>query len=475
MAINVRGAGGILLDTTSDGEVKVVLSNTHENVGGVRIHSENDPGTVTGAVYLKSPETESDYRLRMALDSVWDTEFFNYTAQNTSKHKYTSNTLTMTWAGGFLNTNGGSVTTTATGCQIQTYTHFPVLGTGTLYVEVYLAFPSYAPTNMNLDFGIFLPAAASTSLPLDGCYYRYNAGGLFGVLNNNGTESTTSPFSFTPTLNQVYKFVIALNQNEVEFWIDDVLYADVERKTGNNNVFYSQTLPFAIRHHHTGVTSGVFQGKFSGYNITLGGSDTQRRWETAMGGQALSGVQGASGMTQGQTANSVNSTIPATGTLANITPSYTTLGGQFQFAAVGGAETDYPIFGYLNTVPTTSISGRKLVITNIWIDTFNMGAAVATTPTTLQWFVGIGSTGASLATVDAAATRAPRRIALGTQVLPIGTVIGGNCDRSIDRNFDSCLVVDPGTYLHIILKMPVATATASQIVRGVVGINAYWE
>lgn len=162
MALEIRGGNSqVKLDTTTDGEVKVALSNTPTNMGGVRIFSENDDGTLTGIPYLKSPETETDYRLRVAKDSVWDTEIFNYTAQNTSKHKYTTNTLTMTWAGGFLNTNGGNVTTTGTGCQLQTYRHFPLLGSSTVYCEGYVAISALAPTNMNFDIGMFLPATAS--------------------------------------------------------------------------------------------------------------------------------------------------------------------------------------------------------------------------------------------------------------------------------------------------------------------------
>ncbi len=60
--------------------------------------TENDPGTQTGTAYLKSPETSTDYRLRTGVDAVWDDESFNYVAQNFNKHKYTSNTLTVTWA-----------------------------------------------------------------------------------------------------------------------------------------------------------------------------------------------------------------------------------------------------------------------------------------------------------------------------------------------------------------------------------------
>lgn len=454
--------------------LRVSLTNTPAYVGSVRMFSENDPGAVTGDAYLKSPETSTDYRLRVGTDSVWDSEQFNYTAQNTTKHKYTSTTLTMTWAGGTLNTNGGSVTTTGTACQIQTYRHFPLLGAGATYFETTMCLSAAMAANMNVDYGGFLPAAAGTSIPTDGVYFRINSGGIYGVLNSNGSESTSGPFTFTQAVNVFNKFTIVSTQSEVEFWIDDVLMAHVDRQAGTSQPHYAASVPFAIRHHHTGVAGAIVQAKFGGYSVTLGDMDTQRMWSSTMAGQGLSAIQGASGMVQGQTANNVNSTVPATATLSNTAAGYTTLGGRFLFAAPAGAETDYALFAYLNTVPTTAITGRNLVIRGVWIETFNAVVATATTPTVLEWSLGVGSTAVSLATTDGAATRAPRRIGLGSQSFLVGALAGANSERC-DVNLDAPVVVEPGTYMHIILRVPYGTATATELFRGMVGINAYWE
>jgi hypothetical protein len=119
---------------------------------------------------------------------------------------------------------------------------------------------------------------------------------------------------------------------------------------------------------------------------------------------------------------------------------------------------------------------RNLVIRGVRIETFNMGAASATTPTLLQWALGIGSTAVSLATADSntAGTRSPRRVPLGIQSMPVGTPIGGAL-TPIDVNLDAPLYVAAGTFAHVILRIPVATATASQIIRGLVMINGYFE
>jgi hypothetical protein len=374
-----------------------------------------------------------------------------------------------------LATNAGSVTTTATGTQLATYRHFPVYGGATAYAEQYCAISAAMGANINLDFGFMLQNTAATSIPLDGVYFRWNSTGVFGVMNNNGTESTTSVFSgFSPAVGQFYKFLVIVGRGSVEFWIDDVLYGTIAKPTAAGESTYSSTLPWGIRHHHTGVAGATVQLRVAGYSVSIADYSVIRLLPSQQAGMGLSSVQGASGMTQGQTANYTNSAAPASATLSNTAAGYTTLGGQFQFAAVVGAETDYALFGYQNTVPTTSITGRNLVIRGIWIDTMNTGAAVATTATWLQWSIAAGSTAVSLATGEAAATRAPRRIALGNQVFPIAAAIGAQATR-IDVNLDAPIVVEPGSFLHVILKMPLGTATASQVIRGVVGINAYWE
>lgn len=480
MSIKIVGnSSGNIVEVNASNQLKIIpetnISANPGNVGGVRFFSENDTGEQTGTALLKSPETSQDYRLRVGSDAVWDDENFNYVAQNFTKHKYTSNTLTMTWASGFLNTNGGSVTTTGTGCQIQTYRHFPIQGQGGLYCETSFALTNTPVTNWTLDVGMMTQAAASTTLPTDGVYFRVNSSGVFGICNNNGTETTTSAFSgFTFTINQVYNFIITLTDHQVEFWIDDVLYGVIDRQIGTGSVVYAGSLPWAVRHHHTGTTSAVIQAKIANYAIATIDVENNRLWSTNKAGQGLTSLVNPSGGAAGITSNNANSAAPATATLSNTTAGYATLGGQFLFAATAGAETDYALFAFLNTVPTTGITGRNLIIRGVWIDLWNQVVAVATTPTVFQWSLAVGSTAVSLATTDGAATRLPKRINLGCQSLIVGSAVGAPVER-IDANLDAPVVVEPGTYCHIILKMPIGTATATETFRGIVGVNAYWE
>lgn len=453
-----------------------VLTNA-ANVGAVKVFSENNGASQGTGLSLKSPETSLDYRLRVGMDNLFDYEVFNYAGQNTSKHKYNATNVVSAWASGYFTLNSTSVVFGTSGAMLNTYRHFPLYGAGTTYVETYMGISMAMVTNINIDAGLFLPnSTSSTVIPLEGIYFRSNSTGTFGVINNAGVETTTSPFSgFTMAANQIYKMTIAIGLGQVDFWIDDVLMGTIVKGTAAGGPIAEATLPWGVRHHHTGIPSAGLQTKVYGYAISVGDYAMNRPWRDTIVGMNHGSIQGHSGGTQGSTCNYANSAAPASASLSNSVAGYTTLGGQFQFAAVAGAETDYALFAYQLPAVSSLVSGRSLVITGVTIDTFNMGAAVATTPTLLQWSIGVDSTAASLAQGEGANAKARRVLPLGTQMLAIATPIGGNCDRQISRTFSTPLIVNPTGFVQIFLKMPVATNTGSQIIRGIVSVDGYWE
>ena len=108
------------------------------------------------------------------------------------------------------------------------------------------------------------------------------------------------------------------------------------------------------------------------------------------------------------------------------------------------------------------------MITGIEIETWNTGAASATTPTLLTWGVHNNLTAVSLATAGGARTM------LGSQVIAVGTAIGGQADRRVAKQFTTPLVCGPGRFIDIVLRMPVGSATASQVIAGYVNIEGYF-
>ena len=102
---------------------------------------------------------------------------------------------------------------------------------------------------------------------------------------------------------------------------------------------------------------------------------------------------------------------------------------------------------------------------------------MSTSNTLFQWSLGVGGTSASLLEQDSitAGTRAPRRIGLGCQTISSTATAGSMADRPIVFESSVPIIVEAGTYMHLILKMPIGNATASLVYRGNAIINGYFE
>lgn len=187
----------------------------------------------------------------------------------------------------------------------------------------------------------------------------------------------------------------------------------------------------------------------------------QKTWREYMSGLGRTTLVAPAGT---QTANHANSTSPTSASLSNSTPGYTTLGGRYQFAATGSAATDFTLFGY--TVPT----GYTLYVSGVSISTLNTGAAVATTATVLDWSVAT-STSADL---GAASGATAKRVTVGTQGFIVGAAIGVAAN-DVNRTFDPPLKVPAASIFHVIVQVPVGTATGSQVIRGDVLVNGWFE
>lgn len=182
-------------------------------------------------------------------------------------------------------------------------------------------------------------------------------------------------------------------------------------------------------------------------------------------GEMFAGNQlgiGALPTTGVQSAQWTNSAAEAAATLSNTAASYAFLHGRFNFVAIAGAVTDYALFGLAVPAPYT------LKVKGIYIDTTNRGAAVAGTPTTLEWAVATQSTAISLATASYI------RRSLGQQSFLVGAAIGAQA-TPINRTFDTPIVCDGGKFFAIVLRMPLGTATASQTLNGLVDIDGWFE
>lgn len=468
--IRIEGdTSGAVAEVNASKELTVALPTADARAGKVRMMSENDAGDVRGSPYLVSPETDDDSRLRVSSESIFDSETLNYAAQNTGKHIYRNTTMAFSWSAAGLTTNSANITTTTTGASFSTYAEFPFIGATLMYCEVQASFTAPPNTNTIVDFGMQRLATTNPFAATDGAYFRLSSDGLKGVINFNGTETQTTTFGLTYSLNQKYQFIITAHEKSVEFWIDGDLYAIVQTPVGQGQPFMSASLPFAVRHAIAGGAAGAaLSFVLNDYCVSIGGPNISQT-ASIMGQRMYGSYQGLSGGTMGSLAtypNSANPTAAAPSNTALTANLPAGLGGQGAVTAAVAAATDGIWGSYQVPAGTANVQGRRLIMRAVQIDLVNLGAAVATTATTIQFSLAFGHTAVSLATAEAATAKAPRRVPLGIATWPIGAAIGAQPQSGkivVDLG-DAPVFVNPGEFVAIVGKFLAGTATAAQVI-----------
>jgi hypothetical protein len=484
---------GIRLEGNTSGNVAEITDNQlhirtevntsayPERVGGFKHYGANDEGDLTGVVRLRSPEVDVDYRERSSVDVILDEEVHNYTAQNTGKTSYANTTMAATWTAGQFTTNSGSIITTTTGLVYQSRAFFPSIGTQTLSIDMELAFSAQPTTNTIIDFGGFVPGAANPYTPVDGAFFRLNSAGLQGIISHNGTETSTGVFplsggtgTWAYTNNKRYQFIVYLGGVEAQFWVNDgtgaVLMGSTPLPAGQGRIIMGASVPWAIRHAIVGgAAGGVIQALLGAVNVRVGGAPLAT-FPSTQGNRLYGSYQGMSGGTMGSLATYPNNTNPTaaapsnTALTANLPAG---LGGQGNVIAAAAAATDGIWASYQVPAATVNMPGRRLVLRGVRLDAVNLGAAVATTATTVQFSLAFGHTAANLATAEAATTKAPRRIPIGFMTWAVGAAIGAQPQNGaifLDLG-DAPVFVNPGEFVALVGKFVVGTATASQTIQ----------
>lgn len=469
------GFGTDTANVTANNELKIAPTTDIALPGYVATVCEVHDGAAGVARLSRPMDITTDFRTRIGVDNLLFQDSFTHTIFNTSVYQGVVATMTTAFSGAHLVFNSGNSVASAAVARVQTYKSFPMYGTYPLYIEFWARFSTAPQTNNVAELGIGI--ATGTATPTDGIYFKLDSTGLLkGVTNYNGTETSTSETFPTISANVSNHYLIVQHNDRVEFWIDDVLYGALDRPTSAPSLSQAYALPLLMRIFNSGAVGSAQRLEVNAVNVSLGDMNSNRDWPIVQVGNGLSSISVPHGTAAGQTANWANSAAPASATLSNTAAGYTTLGGQYQFLAVAGAETDYALFGYQNPAGTAAISGRNLFIQGVIISLVNTVVAVGATGTVFQWGVAVGSTAVSLATVDSATagTRAPRRLTVGIQSLAPASVVGATA-LPINILFDAPLVCEPGCFVHIILKMPIGLATATEIFRGGVAVNGYFE
>lgn len=472
-------------NVTSDYDLQVALpdATTPARVGAVRMMSENDAGAITGTPYLLSPETSDDFRLRVGVDTILFQDSFNATNQNTANWKHVFTTQTMVQASGFLVTNNNLTATTTTGCYLQTWRHFPFILASQTYAQFELVLDNTVQANQEIYIGLFSGVSA-TAGPADGAYIKITSAGTSGVIDYSGSKTPSTPIA-NKGAGISSKYTISIADAEVEFWRDDELFASIELPTGNAQPFSTTSLPFCIQSLNSGAVAGTpARGKVGCVNISQGDVASFRSWQQQMAGCGLMAYQGQNGGTMGTTALLPNATAATTvtgGAISQTVAIATGLGGQAGIVA-GVPGADGLVTAFQVPLGSATQTPRNLVITGVRIDAVNIGAAVATTASVLQWSLAFGATGGTIPSLAQAETgsfvtataKAWRRVALGLQSWIVAAGIGAPAEQ-ITVAFKSPIVVAPGEWVASVAKFIVGTATASQVIWATVTFDAHYE
>lgn len=482
---NLRGFGsGTGVEVTTGNFLKVIQetdSTATANIGCVRNFSENDTGSFTTVPQLMSPETDLDFRQRSASDTMFDQEQFCYTAQNTGKHIYRNTTMTMGWTVNGLQTNASSITTTTTGASVQTYAFFPVYGTSTLAADMEVAFTAQPTANTTIDFGMFIPNTSNPFNPTDGAYFRLTSAGLQGVINYNGTETSSGIFpGYSYNNNEKHQYILYITQRYVEFWYNDGtdptatnMLGVISTPAGNGSPCMAGALPLCIRHAIVGgAAGGVIQAVLSNYNVRAGGFLIANEMGD-IGNRCFGSHQGLSGGTMGSLANYANSANPTAAVPTNTTAALGTgLGGQFWETDTLAVTTDGVICSYQVPAGTVNLAGRRLIINGVTIDSY-VQTALTGGGYNAQFVLAFGHTAVSLATAEAATTKAPRRVPLGVQTVASGAVALTLLQR-VTQDFQKGIYVNPGEFVAVV-KKKVGTAPSAGVIAHVITFDYGWE
>lgn len=466
---------GYVAEVDVNKQLTVVTSANTARVGGVSNYAQNDPGTIVGTQDVIQIEGSADYRMAAGRDSMADTESFCYTAQNTAKHNLLTTTMTASWASGFFNTNASGITTTTTGVTLRTYQVFPIWGGTSTYVETSVAFSTWTTTNATADYGLFIGGASTPYAPTDGVYFRVNSAGLVGVSCYNSTEQSTSTFTFTPNLNQVYKFGITIHKRVIKFWVDNVLMGTLVCPTGVGSVTSSQYLPWAIRHAFVGAASAAQSLKVSDYTVEQVDVDILLPYAYASAAASGMGYQGQSGGTMGTSALYTNSLAAGAGAAATNTTAAlgSGLGGQFAVQPTLTAGTDGIISSFQVPASTTTTgAARQLVITGVRVQGL-VTTAFTGGPVYYAYSLAFGHTAVSLATAEAASTKASRRVALGYETYVVTAAVG-TLGQGVSVSFASPIVVNPGEFVQLVAKNQ-GTVTSAGVIALLVTFDAHWK
>jgi hypothetical protein len=248
--------------------------------------------------------------------------------------------------------------------------------------------------------------------------------------------------------------------------------------------FLTDALPVFLQQVNTGtVTGGTFmQFKIGAVSVDQIDSALSKPFPHIQAAKGLVAYQGQQGGTMGSTALYTNSLAPGAGAaLVNATAAagFTGLGGQHTYTPTLAANTDGLLSSYQNPAGTVNQTPRTMYITGVRIQSV-VSSTLTGGPCIMLYSLAYGHTAVSLGTGESASfatgtTKAPRRIALGIEVIAANGAAGAvSSTPPVYMAFNSPVVVNPGEFVAIAAKN-IGTVTSSGTITTLVTYDGYFE
>lgn len=481
MGIEVKdGSSANKLAVNASGEASVNLPADSDTAGFAIVAAESHPteNGVTREVYPF--ETNDDYAQRTTQEEALGWVVMAGAAVNTTIHRQGSATATITQAAGWLTLNAGSSLASGAAAVVTGYQQYELIPTSNLYWHGLIVTAQAAhPVNCIAEWGLATHNAGpgtGTTEPTDGVYFRVNAAGVLeGIVRASGVDvGTTGAITSYATLlspARSHECVVSVSDSIARFWIDRVCVGRIALGASPSWTF-SGTLAHHSRLHNTGATSTAQQLKIARYSIKRDNVGAPKPFSHAASATGQNASQGQTGETLGSTANYANSANPTAAVPTNTTAALGTgLGGQFWETDTLAVTTDGVICSYQVPVATSVIPGKSLYITRVKIKSY-VQTALTGGGYVAQWSLAYGHTAVSLATTEAATTKAPRRVPLGAHSVASGAAALVELTEISWEFEDAPVCVHPGEFVAIV-KKKIGTAPSAGVIAHVITVSGY--
>lgn len=470
----VTSGNGAEVDANNNTKVNLPTTISQAGFGSVAIEFDN--GSVTGTREIYNPLISSGRRIIVGTEQSIFNEGFAGTAINTSLYNTTvASGATVAVAGGYAVLTSG--TTIAAAARLITYRKFTIAMGYPLRIEMDIAFNSLPITGQSIAWGFGPFGNGFSTFAWEGVYFRISEDGTFKCeVANNGTLATSANLNFSTLVGttSTKHFSIQVTDDHACFHINDVLVAEITLPAASNAMTYTQCLDSGIYFVNNTATATSMVIKVGGINIASIDQNTNKLWHHAISGGGGHASQGQTSQTLGTIAQFANSANPSAAVPTNTTAALGTgLGGQFWETDTLAVTTDGIISSFQIPTGSATTVGKSLYITRITLQSF-VQTALTGGPYVAVWSIAYGHTAVSLATAEAAATKAPRRMAFGIQPVTSAQAVSTEVGTLIDLNLDVPICVQPGEFFQMV-KKKVGTAPTAGVIAHIISIGGYWE